>query len=118
MRQAPARPGAKDLLRAPVLGAFLRWRHSRTVLQTLFLALSLLVIMDGFWGPALAPKNMAGVLPWVHWRGFVALGLLVAGNLFCMACPFMLPRRLAKRFFPATKHWPARISPSADSMRR
>jgi polyferredoxin len=106
LRQAPTRPGAKDLLRAPVLGAFLRWRHSRTVLQTLFLALSLLVIMDGFWGPPLAPKNMAGVLPWVHWRGLVALGLLVAGNLFCMACPFMLPRRLAKRFLPATKHWP------------
>ena len=76
------------------------------MLQALFLGLSLLVMADGFWGPGLAPKNMAGVLPWVHWRGFVALALLVAGNLFCMACPFMLPRRLAKKFFPARSHWP------------
>jgi polyferredoxin len=76
------------------------------VLQSLFLLVAVLVMVDGFWGPQLAPKNMAGVLPWVHWRGFVALALLVAGNLFCMACPFMLPRRLAKRLFKANRHWP------------
>jgi ferredoxin len=67
---------------------------------------SALVIADGLFGPQLAPKNLAGILPWVHWRGFVALGLLAAGNLFCMACPFMLPRRLAKKIFPAAGHWP------------
>jgi ferredoxin len=70
------------------------------------LALAVLTMADGFWGPQLAPKNLAGVLPWVHWRGFVALSLLLAGNLFCMACPFMLPRRLAKRLLPAVRHWP------------
>ena len=32
--------------------------------------------------------NLAGVLPWIHWRGLLVLGLLVAGNVFCMACPF------------------------------
>jgi len=98
--------GRRDLLKAPLLGPFLRWRHSRSLLQVLFLGVALVVMADGFWGPRLAPKNMAGVLPWVHWRGFVALALLVAGNLFCMACPFMLPRRLAKKLFPAQKHWP------------
>ena len=96
----------RDLLKAPVLGPFLRWRHSRSVLQALMLGVAVLVMVDGFWGPQLAPKNMAGVLPWVHWRGFVALALLVAGNLFCMACPFMLPRKLAKKWFRAEKHWP------------
>jgi len=95
-----------DLLRAPVAGPFLRWRHSRTVLQALLLAVAIVVIMDGLWGPQLAPKNMAGILPWVHWRGFVALALLVFGNLFCMACPFMLTRRLAKRLLPGQRHWP------------
>jgi len=65
-----------------------------------------MVILDGFFGPQLAPKNLAGILPWVHWRGFVALALLLVGNLFCMACPFMLPRRLAKKIFPASRHWP------------
>jgi len=106
LTDASFRARRRDLLRAPVLGPFLRWRHSRSVLQALFLGVAILVMVDGFWGPRLAPKNMAGVLPWVHWRGFVALTLLVAGNLFCMACPFMFPRRLAKKLFPARKHWP------------
>lgn len=95
-----------DLLQLPVLGRFLRWRHARTALQSLMLVLAGLVILDGLFGPQLAPRNLSGILPWVHWRGFVVLALLLAGNLFCMACPFMLPRRLAKRFLPADRSWP------------
>ena len=38
--------------------------------------------------------NLAGVLPWIHWRGLLILCLLVLGNFFCLACPFTLPRRL------------------------
>ena len=34
------------------------------------------------------------------------LALLIAGNIFCMACPFMLPRRLAKKLLPADRPWP------------
>jgi len=97
----------RDLLRAPLLGAFLRWRHARSAMQTLTLLLAALILYDGFFGPQLAPQNLAGVLPWVHCRGFVVLALLLAGNIFCMACPFMLPRRLAKRLFPASRPWPS-----------
>ena len=104
-RSVPKARGV-DLLRVPVLGPFLRWKHARTTLQLVLLAAAAVVIMDGLFGPQLAPKNMAGVLPWVHWRGFVALALLVAGNLFCMACPFMLTRRPAKALFRAHGHWP------------
>jgi ferredoxin len=95
-----------DLLRVPVLGRFLGWRHARTCLQVPLLLLGLLVLDDGFFGPQLAPENFAGVLPWVQWRGFLVLGLLVLGNVFCMSCPFMLPRRLAKRYLPANRPWP------------
>jgi len=102
----PGEARRRDLLRAPFLGSFLRWRHSRSILQVGLLLVAILVITDGIWGPQLAPKNLAGVLPWVHWRGFVALALLLAGNLFCMACPFMLTRRLAKKLLPARLHWP------------
>ena len=98
--------GQRDLLNLPVVGRFLRWKHARTSMQAVLLAVSALILYDGFWGPQLAPKNLAGVLPWVHWRGFVVLALLIAGNLFCMACPFMLPRRLAKKLFPANRPWP------------
>ncbi|MGC8781416.1 MAG: 4Fe-4S binding protein, partial [Anaerolineae bacterium] len=55
-----------------------------------------LIVFDGLFGPQLAPKNLATVGVWLHYRGLVVLALLVAGNLFCMACPFMLPRRLGR----------------------
>jgi polyferredoxin len=99
-------PRRLDLLTVPLLGRFLRWRHARTALQIPLLLLGLLVLDDGFFGPPLAPENFAGVLPWVQWRGFLILGLLVVGNLFCMSCPFMLPRRLAKKLLPAQRTWP------------
>jgi polyferredoxin len=108
----PGRPGVGggvDLLRWPLVGRVLGWRHTRTVLQSVFLGVAILLILDGWFGPQLAPRNLAGVLPWVHWRGFLILALLVAGNLFCMACPFLLPRRLAKRFLPASRTWPAKL---------
>ncbi len=106
MSASPSRAPV-DLLRVPGLGRFLRWKHARTTLQVPFLLLAALVVFDGLTGPADAPRNAAGVLPWIHARGFVALALLVAGNLFCLACPFMLPRRLAKKLFPADRLWPA-----------
>jgi polyferredoxin len=95
-----------DLLRTPVLGTFLRWKHARTAVQVPLLLLAVLVLIDGFTGPADGPRNVAGVAPWIQYRGFVALALLVVGNLFCFACPFMLPRRLAKRLLPADRAWP------------
>jgi ferredoxin len=97
----------RDLLHAPLLGAFLRWRHARSAAQSLTLILAALILYDGFFGPQLAPQNLAGTLPWVHWRGLVVVALLLAGNIFCMACPFMVPRQLAKRLFPANRPWPA-----------
>jgi cytochrome c oxidase assembly factor CtaG len=95
-----------DLLRAPLAGRFLRWRGARPTLQLVMLVLALLVILDGLFGPNLGPANLAGVAPWIHWRGLVALALLTAGNVFCMACPFTLPRRLAARFLPQGRTWP------------
>ena len=53
--------------------------------------------------------NLAGVLPWIHWRGLLILGLLAAGNVFCMACPFLLPRTLARRWLPTGWSWPRRL---------
>jgi ferredoxin len=95
-----------DLLRTPGLGRFLRWRHSRRVMQFPMLLLSGIMIMQAFWGPQLAPKNLATLLTWVHFRGLVVLVALLAGNLFCMACPFLLPRELARRFHIPGWEWP------------
>lgn len=104
-----AAPRGMDWLRVPGLGRFLRWRHVRTVLQLPLFVLALALIAHGFLGPQLAPKNLATVLTWVHYRGALVLVLLVAGNLFCLACPFMLPRALARKFFKPVLHWPRRL---------
>ena len=98
-----------DLLHIPILGAALRWKYSRRMTQAVMLFIAFAIVVDGFLGPRMAPMNLAGVLPWIHWRGLVILALLIAGNFFCMACPFMLPRELAKRILPARLRWPARL---------
>jgi cytochrome c oxidase assembly factor CtaG/polyferredoxin len=95
-----------DLLRVPLLGRLLKWRHARLALQMPLMALAGVVIFDGLHGPQVGPMNLAGVLPWIHWRGLVILALLALGNVFCMACPFMLPRTLARRWLPQGRSWP------------
>ena len=105
----PEKPAAFDVLRVPVLGRFLRWRHARLVVQVPLLLLAGLIVYDGLRGPAVGAMNLAGVLPWIHWRGLVVLGLLAAGNVSCMACPFMVPRTLARRWLPQGRSWPRRL---------
>ena len=104
-RRAPQRMRF-DLLRVRLVGRVLGWRPLRTILQCALAALAAVVIWDGLRGPQAAPLNLAGVLPWIHWRGFLIIGLLVAGNVFCFACPFTLPRALARRLLPPGRDWP------------
>ena len=67
------------------------------------------MIADGLFGTQVAAMNLAGVLPWIHWRGFLILALLAVGNISCMACPFLLPRTLARRLLPARLRWPRQL---------
>lgn len=108
-RPSPSAANRFDLLRAPLVGAFLKWRWSRVTLQSGVLLLSLVMIANAFFGPQLAPKNLAALLTWVHFRGLVVLVLLLGGNFFCMACPFLLPRQIARRFAPPRRNWPRRL---------
>ena len=64
------------------------------------------MVLHGLFGPALAPKNLATTLTWVHFRGALVFVLLFAGNFFCLACPFMLVRNLARKFFHPVRNWP------------
>jgi cytochrome c oxidase assembly factor CtaG/polyferredoxin len=102
-------PSAFDAVRLPLLARFLRWRHARAAVQLPLLALAVAVIWDGLRGPQAGALNLAGVLPWIHWRGLLILGLLSVGNVFCMACPFTLPRTLARRWLPLGRPWPRRL---------
>lgn len=88
--------GFLDILGLPVIGNLLRWRYGRLVFQLPLTLLAILLIIDGLMGPQVASRNLATVGAWVHYRGLVVLALLLVGNLFCMGCPFTLPRTLAK----------------------
>ena len=96
-----------DVLKVPLLGRALRWRYGRLLLQIPFLIIAVALVYDGFFGPQQASRNLATIIPWVHYRGFVILALLLAGNLFCMGCPFTLPRTLAKKLSISGRRFPA-----------
>src|ERR1700733_3716375 len=95
-----------DVLRWPVAGAFLKWKHSRTLLQVPLFVVSVVMILHGLFGTQIAPKNLATVLTWVHFRGALVFVLLAAGNFFCLACPFMLVRQAARKIFRPRYDWP------------
>jgi cytochrome c oxidase assembly factor CtaG len=98
-----------DLLSLPLVGRLLRWPHLRRAAQLITFLLALVVIIDGLLGPQMAPMNLAGVLPWTHWRGLTVLALLALGNVFCFACPFNFARELGRRILPARWSWPRRL---------
>lgn len=95
-----------DVLRLPLIGPFLRWRHSRRALQTVALALAAAVVLHGLFGPQIAPRNLATVLTAIHWRGLLIVALVAAGNLFCTACPMMLVRDAGRRLVSPRFTWP------------
>jgi polyferredoxin len=78
-------------------------------LQSVAFVIAVLVIADGFLGNSMGAMNLAGVLPWTYMRAFGVIALLVLGNIFCMSCPFMLPRELGHRLGLARFKWPRRL---------
>lgn len=106
LHEVQTAPRRLDLLAVPGLRQFLLWKHSRSVVQVVLFALAAIMVLDGWLGSQLAAKNMATVAGWVHYRGFIILALLLAGNLFCAACPFILPRKLARWLGRPARRWP------------
>ena len=68
----PVRPAAHRSQRAGWVPPRMRASGRKVVM----LLLALAVMADGFFGPQVAPLNLAGVLPWIHWRAFSVLALL------------------------------------------
>ncbi len=99
-----------DLLRLPAVGGFLKSRYGRQSLQALCLLIAAAVIVDGLFGHQMGSMNLAGIIPWTYGRGIFVLAVLLVGNLFCMSCPFTLPRDVAKwvlrRAGIAQRPWP------------
>jgi hypothetical protein len=99
-------PPRRDLLRLPLIGRLLKARRGRLWLQIPLLLVAVVLIYDGFTGPRIAPQNLATTTVWIHYRGLVMLALLLVGNLFCMGCPFTIPRTIAHRISGSGRRWP------------
>ena len=95
-----------NILRVPLVGSFLRWRYARPALQCVLLILAAAVVWHGLFGPQLAPRNLATVLTSIHWRGFLIVAIVAAGNLFCTACPMVLARDVTRRVAHPALRWP------------
>jgi ferredoxin len=74
--------------------------------QVLLLAVAIAIVWHGLSGPQVAPRNLATVLTSIHWRGLLIVALVIAGNLFCTACPMMLVRDAGRRFVAPRWRWP------------
>lgn len=106
-REAPR--AGQDVLKWPVIGPFLRWRHARTAVQLPLLLLAIIVVAHGFVGPQVSPLNLATVLSWIDYRGLLVIVLLAAGNFLCMGCPFVLVRDSGRRLHTPSMRWPRRL---------
>jgi cytochrome c oxidase assembly factor CtaG/ferredoxin len=103
-------PKAFDLLHAPLAGSVLRSRYGRRSLQALSLLAIFALVLDGLFGVQLGPMNMSGALLWNIIRPVSLILLLLVANVFCMACPFTLPRELARRLGIPQFRWPDWLS--------
>lgn len=109
-RRASPRRRAFDLLHTPLVGAILRSRRARGTLRWAALAAAIVVMVDGWCGPQDAPSNLAGTIPWTHWRGIAVLALLVGGNVLCMTCPLVAARNVLRRFWKPRLRWPRALA--------
>jgi polyferredoxin len=84
----------------------LRWKQLRPTVQLIMLSVATGVVVHGLFGPQWAPRNVATVSVWIHYRGLLALCPLIIGNLMCFACPAVLVRDWARRVLRLDRTWP------------
>jgi polyferredoxin len=92
-----------------VFDAILLRRPTRLILQLVLLLTAAAVVAHGLFGPQIAPRNLATVVTWVHYRGLLVVALLALGNVFCTACPMVLVRDTGRRLFHPAIRWPRRL---------
>jgi len=77
----------KDLLRIPLLGGFLRWRHFNTLLLAPTLLIFAFIVLAGLFGEQ-NTSNPAILLTWILWWPAVIFTFFLAGRIWCTICPF------------------------------
>ena len=90
------RKDGRDLLRVPVLGALLRWRHFNTLLLVPTLAFFAIVVGAGLFGEQ-NTSNPAVLLTWILWWPAVIFTFFLVGRIWCAICPFGYAGDLVQR---------------------
>ena len=77
----------KDLLKMPLLGGFLRWRHFNTLLLAPTLLIFAFIVIAGFFGEQ-TTSNPAILLTCILWWPAVIFTFFLVGRIWCTICPF------------------------------
>lgn len=105
-KRSAEQTGRFDLLRLPIAGYLLRKGIGRPLMQCGTTLLLVLIVWHGWRGTPLSFLNLSGTFVWSVLRPVGLLLLIVAGNVFCMACPYTLPRQWMRRLLPGFVAWP------------
>jgi hypothetical protein len=107
-----ARPGRAgeagfDLLRLPWLRRLLTWPALQPALQAPVLLLTVAVVWLGFVDVQDGGRNLATKLTWTIWWAGIIFTFVLAGRVWCLACPF-----------GALNEWTARLAGAARRLPR
>jgi polyferredoxin len=86
-REAYIQDNRLDVLRLPIVGAFLKWRWLQPLLEVPMVATFVLVIIVGIWGTQEPSQNLATMLIWIYWWSLVIFSFLFVGRIWCFICP-------------------------------
>jgi polyferredoxin len=76
-----------DVLALPGIGRFLLWRGDAFLLQLSATVLFIVLIVAGLALPASQGGNLASSFTWSVWWPGLAILTLLAGRIWCLACP-------------------------------
>lgn len=77
-----------DLLRIRWINACFRSRFFRFLLQSVVVALFVLIIVAGIFGNQNPALNIAPILTWTVWWGLLIVLIMFAGKAWCYVCPW------------------------------
>ncbi len=100
LRPGAAEPHAQgsDLLKWPVIGKLVRWKHFPALLVAPTALIFTFVVLAGLFGEQ-NTSNPAILLTWILWWPAIIFTFILLGRIWCMACPFGWVGDLAQKIF-------------------
>ncbi|MFH1978074.1 MAG: 4Fe-4S binding protein [Candidatus Aenigmatarchaeota archaeon] len=107
LRESPEKKN-RNLLEIGIINRFVRWKYYKLFLQIPTLLIFLVVLFFGFFGPVNSALNVNTILTWTIWWAAVIFTFVLAGRLWCTACPFGFLGDISQKVFSLRKKFPRR----------